>query len=201
MKQAPVIPVLVVDSVDVAVPLAEALCRGGLTVLEITLRSNAALAVIEEIARGVPQAIVGAGTVNSESQMDAVVDAGARFAVSPGFTPTLGKAAAKHQLPWLPGVCTPGEMLSAMEHGYRELKFFPAAQSGGAAFLKALSGPFQDIVFCPTGGISAATASDYLTLDNVLCVGGSWVAPAKSVLAGRWDEIEALATEASAFKS
>ena len=196
MQAAPVIPVLVVEDVETAVPMARALCKGGLKVLEITLRSDAALEAIRVMAREVPDAMVGAGTVNSVSQMKTIAEAGATFAVSPGFTPALSDAANAHNMPWLPGVSTAGDILNAMEHGRHELKFFPAAQSGGPGFLKALQGPFQEIVFCPTGGINAASANDYLSLDNVLCVGGSWVAPKQAVAAGDWDKIEALAQEA-----
>jgi len=194
MQAAPVIPVLVVENVDV--PMAQALCKGGLKVLEITLRSEAALEAIRVMAREVPDALVGAGTVNTVSQMKSVAEAGATFVVSPGFTPALSHAANEHNLPWLPGVSTAGDILHAMDHERQELKFFPAAQSGGPGFLKALQGPFQDIVFCPTGGINATSANDYLSLDNVLCVGGSWVAPKAAVAAGDWQQVETLAREA-----
>ena len=197
MTTAPVIPVIVIDDLKSAVPLAKALVQGGLPVLEITLRSDAAVEAIQLIAEEVPGAIVGAGTVNSESQMHQVQTAGARFAVSPGLTPALANCATELGLPYLPGIMTPCEILMAMENNLDALKFFPAGNAGGAKFLKALAGPFPDIVFCPTGGINAGNKQDYLSLENVLCVGGSWVAPADLVARGQWDEITKLATEAS----
>jgi len=196
MREAPVIPVLVIDRVEDAVPLAEALVAGGLNVLEVTLRSDVALEAIEKMASALPDAIIGAGTINEAVQMSQTRDAGARFAVSPGFTASLGSAAQECSLPYLPGIMTPGEILLAMEHGLDALKFFPAKQAGGAGFLKTLAGPFPDIRFCPTGGINADTAPDYLELPNVLCVGGSWVAPQAMVRNAQWDEITALARTA-----
>ena len=200
MKTAPVIPVLVINKPEDAVPLATALVEGGLKVLEITLRSDAAMAAIESMAKALPDAIVGAGTVNHPAQMQQVKNAGARFVVSPGFTEALGTAANNCSLPYLPGVMTPAEILAANQSGLDALKFFPASQAGGPAFLKSLAGPFQDIVFCPTGGINADNAGDYLSLANVLCVGGSWVAPSAAVKDGKWAEITALATAASGLR-
>jgi len=197
MQVAPVIPVLVIKDAAQSVALAEALVDGGLRVLEITLRSAAALEAIELMAKNVPDAIVGAGTVNSPEQMRQVKDAGAEFVVSPGFTPQLGAAAEQAALPYLPVIMTPGEILAAGHSGLQALKFFPASQAGGPEFLKNLAGPFADIVFCPTGGINAKTAPDYLSLPNVLCVGGSWVAPKDAVEKGDWDSVRKLAAAAA----
>ena len=200
MQVAPVIPVLVIEKPEDAVPLATALVEGGLKVLEITLRSDAALESIEKMAKSVPDAIVGAGTVNHPAQMQQVKDAGAEFVVSPGFTEALGDAARQCAMPYLPGVMTPAEILAANQSGLDALKFFPASQAGGPSFIKSLAGPFQDIVFCPTGGINADSANDYLSLANVLCVGGSWVAPSAAVKAGEWDKITSLAAAATNLK-
>ena len=200
MQVAPVIPVLVIDKPEDAVPLATALVAGGLRVLEITLRSDAALSAIESMAKALPDAIVGAGTVNHPEQMQQVKDAGARFVVSPGFTRSLGDAATQCSMPYLPGVMTPAEILDANQSGLDALKFFPASQAGGPGFIKALGGPFQNIVFCPTGGINVDSASSYLELANVLCVGGSWVAPSEAVKEGNWDEVTALATAACGLR-
>ena len=193
----PVIPVLTIDSAENAVPLARALARGGLPVIEITLRTPAALEAVRRASGEVEEAVVGAGTVLSPGQYEAAAAAGSRFVVSPGVTPSLLAAAAGSDVPFLPGAATPGEILSARDAGLRFLKFFPAEQAGGAAFLKALAAPIPDIRFCPTGGITAANAADYLKLPNVACVGGSWVAPDRLVAAGAWDEIEVLAREAA----
>lgn len=196
----PVIPVLKIDDVEKAVPLARALARGGLAVIEITLRTADALECIRRVAGEVPEAVVGAGTILNASQFEQAARAGSRFIVSPGVTPQVLSAAADSDVPLLPGAITPSEMMSALEAGLDFLKFFPAEQAGGAAFLKALASPFQGLRFCPTGGIGANNARDYLGLANVLCVGGSWVAPDAMVKAGRWAEIEALAREASGLK-
>jgi 2-dehydro-3-deoxyphosphogluconate aldolase/(4S)-4-hydroxy-2-oxoglutarate aldolase len=199
MKGQPVIPVLKIERVEHAVPLARALARGGLPVIEITLRTPAALDAIRAASAEVPEAIVGAGTILNAKQFALVQDAGAKFIVSPGFTPALADAAADSDLPLLPGAITPSEIMAAADRGYSLLKFFPAEQAGGAAFLKALSSPLAGIRFCPTGGIGLKNASDYLSLPNVICVGGSWVAPDDLVAEGRWDEIEALAKNAAAL--
>jgi len=196
MRDAPVIPVIVLDDVAQAVPLARALVAGGIRMLEVTLRTPAALACIEAIAREVPQAVVGAGTVRSAADAQAARDAGARFAVSPGFTVSVGRACRDLGLPLLPGVATGSEIMQAQEEGYTQLKFFPAMQAGGVAMLKAWSGPFGDVRFCPTGGVSAANAGEFLALPNVACVGGSWLTPAAAVAAGDWGRITALAREA-----
>ena len=197
MTDAPVIPVIVLSDVAYAVPLARALVTGGIRMLEVTLRTPVALACIERIARDVPDAVVGAGTVRSSADAQAAVMAGARFAVSPGYTHQLGKACHDLGLPLLPGVATASEILAAQEDGYGALKFFPAIQAGGAAMLKAWQGPFGDVRFCPTGGVTAANAGELLALANVVCVGGSWLTPADAVLSGDWDRITQLAREAT----
>lgn len=198
MEAAPVIPVLVVDDVATARPLAEALVAGGLPVLEVTLRTPAALEAMRAMA-DVPGAIVGVGTALDGDDLRRARDAGARFAVSPGYTEALGRVAREIELPLLPGIATSADIMRARDGGYTELKFFPAVQAGGVAMLKALGGPFVDTVFCPTGGISAGTAADFLALPNVLCVGGSWVAPKELVAAGDGDAITALAREAASL--
>lgn len=193
----PVIPVIVVEDASSAVPLARALAQGGLPAVEITLRSEAAIDAIGKIAQEVPEAIVGAGTVLNAHQYEQVVAAGARFAVSPGFTPELADAARGSAVPLLPGTATPSEIMAALEEGYGLLKFFPAEQAGGAAYLKSLASPFAGVRFCPTGGVSPANAPDYLALTNVVCVGGSWVAPRDAVVAGDWARITRLAQDAA----
>ncbi|MBL8583301.1 MAG: 2-dehydro-3-deoxy-phosphogluconate aldolase [Rhizobiaceae bacterium] len=195
----PVIPVLKIDDVAHAAPLARALARGGLRVIEITLRTDAALDAIKAAAT-VPEAVVGAGTILNAHQFHQAVAAGSRFIVSPGLTPQLLDAASASPVPLLPGAVTSSEIMAAKEAGLDFLKFFPAEQSGGAAYLKALASPFAGIRFCPTGGIAANNARDYLSLPNVVCVGGSWSAPDALVKAGKWDEIEELAREAAKLK-
>jgi 2-dehydro-3-deoxyphosphogluconate aldolase/(4S)-4-hydroxy-2-oxoglutarate aldolase len=197
MSDAPVIPVIVLEEVAQAVPLARALLAGGIRMLEVTLRTPAALACIETIAREVPEAVVGAGTVRSAADVQAAVMAGARFAVSPGYTHAIGKACHEQGLALLPGVATGSEILAAQEDGYSALKFFPAVQAGGLAMLKAWHGPFGDVRFCPTGGVTAANAAEFLALPNVACVGGSWLTPADAAAAGQWERITALAAEAA----
>ncbi|WIM13782.1 bifunctional 4-hydroxy-2-oxoglutarate aldolase/2-dehydro-3-deoxy-phosphogluconate aldolase [Enhydrobacter sp.] len=200
MACAPVIPVLTIDRVVDAVPLARALVKGGLPVLEITLRTAAAFEALKVIAADVPDAIVGAGTVLEEGQLDRVRAAGARFGVSPGCTPALAAAAGKSGLPFLPGAQTVSEALTLAEQGFRILKFFPAGSAGGAGWLKAVAAPLPDIRFCPTGGIDQENAAAYLALPNVACVGGSWVAPRAAMAAGQWDAIERLAAAAARLK-
>ncbi|MEN9779797.1 MAG: putative bifunctional protein: 4-hydroxy-2-oxoglutarate aldolase [Pseudomonadota bacterium] len=199
MRDAPVIPVIVIDDAAQAVPLARALVAGGIRMLELTLRTPAALDGIRRIAAEVPQAVAGAGTVRSAADAQAAVRAGARFAVSPGFTPALSAACSDIGLPLLPGVATASEVMMAAECGHAEMKFFPALQAGGVATLKAWQGPFGDVRFCPTGGIHAGNAADFLALPNVVCVGGSWLAPPALMREGRWDEITRLAREACAL--
>lgn len=197
MSDAPVIPVIVVDKVSDAVPLARALVAGGIRMLEVTLRTPAALGAIEAIASEVPQAVAGAGTVRSVADAQAAASAGARFVVSPGYASAVGRACRELGLPLLPGVATGSEIMAAMEDGYTQLKFFPAMQAGGLAMLKALGGPFFDVKFCPTGGLTAANAGEFLALPNVVCVGGSWLTPADAVASGDWDRITQLARAAS----
>ncbi|GHC72996.1 ketohydroxyglutarate aldolase [Nocardiopsis terrae] len=198
---APVMPVVVVEEVEHAVPLARALVAGGLPGIEVTLRTPAALSAIERVAEEVPEAVVGAGTVVNGEQAAAAARAGARFLVSPGCTPNLARAMADTGLPALPGVASVSEAMALLELGLTELKFFPAEASGGAAFLKSLNGPLPQLRFCPTGGITARTAPDYLALPNVGCVGGSWLTPADLVAGGRWDTVTELAREAAALGS
>ena len=196
----PVIPVIVLKRVEDAVPLARALVEGGVRVLEITLRTPVALRCIEAIARDVPEAIVGAGTLRSAADAQAAQDAGSRFAVSPGYTHELGEACRARGLSLLPGVCTASEVMIAQADGLGFLKFFPATAAGGIPMLKALAGPFSDVVFCPTGGITLDTAPQFLALPNVKVCGGSWLTPDDAVSSGDWARITRLAREASALK-
>ena len=193
MQDAPVIPVIVLHDPAHAVPMARALVAGGIRMLEVTLRTAQALACIEAIAREVPEAVVGAGTVRSRADAQAAAMAGARFAVSPGYTPALGQACRDVGLALLPGVATGSEIMMAREDGWTELKFFPALQAGGVALLKAWSGPFFDVQFCPTGGVTLQNAPDFLALPNVVCVGGSWLVPADALVQGDWTRIAELA--------
>lgn len=199
-RHGPVIAVIVIDRVDDAVPLARALVAGGVKVLEITLRTPVALACMTAIVQAVPDAIVGAGTIRSIADAQAAKDAGCVFGVSPGYTSDVGHACRNLGLPLLPGVASASEVMRASADGYHFLKFFPAAAAGGIAMLKALAGPFTDIVFCPTGGITPQTAPDYLALPNVRACGGSWLTPADAVRAGDWSRITALAREASGLR-
>lgn len=200
MQGAPVIPVIVLHDVKHAVALARALVAGGIRMLEVTLRTPQALACLEAIARDVPEAVAGAGTVRSAADAQACARAGARFAVSPGYTSKVGQACRDAGLPLLPGVATGSEIMAAQEDGLTELKFFPALQAGGPAMLKAWSGPFGDVKFCPTGGVTQANAAEFLALPNVVCVGGSWLTPADALASGDWARITALAREASQLK-
>lgn len=195
-RTAPVIPVLVVDEIAHAKPLAQALVAGGLPVLEVTLRTPVALDVIREMA-DVPGGIVGAGTILTPADVEKALNAGATFGVSPGATDKLLDAAEEMGLPMLPGAATATEAMRLLERGYRVQKFFPAEASGGAKALKSLASPIPQILFCPTGGITPTNAPDYLSLPNTACVGGSWVAPNDLVVAGDWAGIEALAREAT----
>ncbi|VTU24501.1 KHG/KDPG aldolase [Variovorax sp. PBL-H6] len=197
MRDAPVIPVIVLHDVKDAVPLARALVAGGIRMLEVTLRTREALECIEIIAKEVPEAVPGAGTIRSAADAQASALAGARFGVSPGYTRAVGKACHDLGLPLLPGVATGSEIMLAEEDGFTEVKFFPAVQAGGIAMLKAWQGPFSEVKFCPTGGVTAANANEFLSLANVACVGGSWIVPTDAIAAGDWDRIEALAREAS----
>ena len=197
---APVVPVLTIERLADAVPLAWALVKGGLPVLEITLRTKAALPALAAIAAEVPDAVVGAGTVLQPRQVDDVTRAGARFAVSPGCTPMLVTAARAAGLPFLPGIQTVSEAMVLAEQGFGLMKFFPADSAGGVAWLKAAAAPLAGLRFCPTGGVGADTAQAYLSLANVACVGGSWVAPRDAVADGDWTRIERLAAAAAALK-
>ena len=199
MTTGPVIPVLTIERVQDAAPLARALVEGGLRPLEVTLRTACALEAIAIIAREVPDAVVGAGTVLNAGDFDRAARAGARFIVSPGLTDPLVEAARSSKLPFLPGVVTAGEIMRGLDAGLDHFKFFPAETSGGPSALKALYGPFAQCRFCPTGGVSAATAPTWLDLPNVLCVGGAWVAPASAIAAGDWAAITALAKAAAAL--
>ena len=200
MRIGPVIPVIVIDELAQAVPLARALVAGGVRVLEVTLRTAPALEAIRLIARDVPDAIVGVGTLTRPQDFKDALDAGAQFGVSPGLTPAMIEAAHQTKLPLLPGVFTPSDVVAARLAGFSQLKLFPAQQAGGIGMLKALGGPFPDVMFCPTGGVSAENAPDFLALPNVACVGGSWLVPKAALVAGDWDKITALAKEASALK-
>ena len=196
----PVIPVIVINKLEDAVPMAQALVDGGVKVLEVTLRTPVALQCMEAIARAVPEAIVGAGTVRSVADAQAAKDAGCRFAVSPGYTSQIGQACRSIGLPLLPGTATGSEVMMANADGYFFLKFFPAMQAGGIAMLKALAGPFTDVVFCPTGGITLETAPQFLALPNVKVCGGSWLTPADAVAAKDWARITRLAREVGGLR-
>lgn len=196
----PVIPVIVLQDVAHAVPMARALVEGGVRVLEVTLRTPVALACMEAIAHAVPEAIVGAGTLRTVADVRAARDAGCRFGVSPGYTLEIGAACREAHIPLLPGVATASEVMAANADGLAFLKFFPATAAGGLPMLKALAGPFPDVVFCPTGGITVETAPQFLALPNVRVCGGSWLTPADALAAGDWDRITRLAREAAALR-
>ena len=199
LSAAPVVPVLTIDDRAVAVPLARALIAGGLTAIEVTLRTPAALECIRAIAGDVEAANVGAGTVLDAALYEAAEKAGARFMVSPGATDALLDAADSSPVPFLPGAATAGEAMRLADRGYRHLKFFPAEPAGGIAYLRALASPIPSVHFCPTGGVGAKNAADYLALANVICVGGSWVAPPEAIAGGDWGRVTALAREAAAL--
>ncbi|QQM43657.1 bifunctional 4-hydroxy-2-oxoglutarate aldolase/2-dehydro-3-deoxy-phosphogluconate aldolase [Streptomyces liliifuscus] len=199
LELAPVVPVVVVDHVADAVPLARALVAGGLPAIEVTLRTPVALDAIRAIADGVPEAVVGAGTVISPEQVAQSVAAGARFLVSPGWTDVLLNAMKASGVPFLPGVSTTSEVVALLERGVSDMKFFPAQAAGGTAYLKSLAGPLPQARFCPTGGIGPAVAPEYLALPNVLCVGGSWMLPADAIAGGDWGRVETLAREAASL--
>lgn len=201
MQDAPVIPVIVLNDVAHAVPMARALVAGGVRMLEVTLRTPQALACIEAIAKAVPEAVVGAGTVRSKADAQAAARAGALFAVSPGYTSAVGQACRDAGLALLPGVATGSEIMMAQEDGLTELKFFPAMLAGGPAMLKAWSGPFFDVKFCPTGGVTLQNAPDFLALSNVVCVGGSWLVPAAAVAKGDWAAVTRLARDTQVLRT
>ena len=200
LAESPVMPVIVLEDVAHAVPLARALVAGGIRVLEVTLRTPVALDCMRAIVDEVPDALLGAGTVANPADLDAAAKAGATFAISPGASPALLDAARSAPIPFLPGVMTPSDVITAMDTGLDTFKLFPAAQAGGIGMLKALAGPFPQLRFCPTGGIDVKTAPDFLALPNVACVGGSWLCPADRVRAGDWDAITKLAREAVALR-
>jgi 2-dehydro-3-deoxyphosphogluconate aldolase/(4S)-4-hydroxy-2-oxoglutarate aldolase len=194
----PVVPVLVINDVEKAVPLAKALMEGGIKVLEVTLRTPAAIDVIKRIADEVPDSLIGAGTVTNAQQLKAVVDAGAKFAISPGMTADLLKAGMDAEIPLIPGISSTSDLMKGKDAGYTHMKFFPAEASGGVKAIKSISGPFPDVTFCPTGGIGPNNYNDYLALNNVKCVGGSWLAPDDAIESGDWARITQLAKDAIA---
>jgi len=194
-KSAPMIPVITINNIEDAVPLATALYKGGLTVLEVTLRTPVAIEAIQKISNELPEAIVGAGTILNPAQLESCIKAGAKFGVSPGTTSELISAVREHDFPFLPGCATPSEAMFLLSEGFKTLKFFPAGSIGGAPTLKAISAPLSDLTFCPTGGISLSNAEDYLSLKSVLTVGGSWVCPDNLIKDKKWNEITILAAE------
>jgi len=200
MRVSPVIPVLTINRIEQAAPLAQALVRGGLSVLEVTLRTPCGLAAISAMRAASPDAIVGAGTITRASDFRDCAAAGAQFGVSPGLTPELAAASRDALFPLLPGIMTPSELIAARGAGFMACKLFPASQAGGIGMLKALGGPFPDHVFCPTGGVTRANAAEFLALPNVLCVGGSWIVPSTAVDSGDWGTIEALARDAATLR-
>lgn len=200
VADAPVIPVIVVEDVRLAVPMAQALVAGGIRMLEITLRTPQALAAMEAIAQAVPEAVVGAGTARRPEDVRDAANAGARFVVSPGYTPAVGQACRAAGLALLPGVATGSEIMAAQADGWNVLKFFPATAAGGAPLLKAWHGPFYDVRFCPTGGINASNAAEFLALPNVACVGGSWLTPAQAIADRDWQAIQRLAAQAKQLR-
>ncbi|QGZ96801.1 bifunctional 4-hydroxy-2-oxoglutarate aldolase/2-dehydro-3-deoxy-phosphogluconate aldolase [Terricaulis silvestris] len=199
-KLSPVMPVVVIDDAAQAEPLARVLLASGIRTIEVTLRTDAALDAIREIVKTAPEMIVGAGTVLNLTDLEAAIEAGARYALSPGATPKLMKAARNAKIPFIPGVATSSEIMRGLDLGYTHFKFFPAEQMGGVAALKAQHGPLPNAKFCPTGGISADKAPSYLALPNVLCVGGSWIAPADKIKAQDWAAIESAAKQAAAMR-
>ncbi len=198
LQVAPVVPVMVVERLEDAVPLARALYNGGLKVLEITLRTPVALEAISAMVKELPDdAVIGAGTIVTPEDLQKAVDAGSSFLVSPGTTPALIEAAKASSVPLLPGIATPSEAMNLLTQGFKYLKFFPAESAGGVSMVKSIGGPLPQITFCPTGGINLAKAPEYLALPNVACVGGTWMAPKNLIAEKRWDEIEKLAREAA----
>ncbi|MFF4309927.1 bifunctional 4-hydroxy-2-oxoglutarate aldolase/2-dehydro-3-deoxy-phosphogluconate aldolase [Streptomyces sp. NPDC001507] len=198
---APVVPVVVIEDAAAAVPLARALVKGGLPVIEVTLRTPAALDAIRAVAAAMPEAVIGAGTVLTPEQVTECVAAGARFLVSPGWTDGLLTAMAASGVPYLPGVSTATEVVALLERGVQEMKFFPAQAAGGTAYLRSLAGPLPQARFCPTGGIGPANAPEYLALPNVGCVGGTWMVPADAVATGDWDRVRELARTAAGLRA
>ncbi|QIZ76642.1 bifunctional 4-hydroxy-2-oxoglutarate aldolase/2-dehydro-3-deoxy-phosphogluconate aldolase [Ferrimonas lipolytica] len=197
-SRSKVVPVMVINKLEDAVPLAKALVAGGISILEVTLRTDCAIEAIRAISKAVPEALIGAGTVLTPEQLDAAIEAGAQFAISPGTTPTLLQAAKQRSIPLVPGVASVSDMMVALENGYDHLKFFPAEANGGVKALTSMSGPMLQITFCPTGGINLGNYQEYLALKNVKCVGGSWIAPNDAIESGDWQRITALSKEALA---
>jgi 2-dehydro-3-deoxyphosphogluconate aldolase/(4S)-4-hydroxy-2-oxoglutarate aldolase len=195
----PIVPVLVIDNVADAVPIAEALLAANVKVLEVTLRTESALDVISEIAKVLPEALIGSGTVTNRHQLQQSIDAGAKFAISPGMTKDLLQAGNESEIALIPGICSISELMDAADYGYDHLKFFPAEASGGVNAIKSIGGPFPDIKFCPTGGINMSNVRNYLALNNVACCGGSWLVPNDVVANKNWSEITRLANEALNF--
>jgi len=197
----PIVPVIVIDTLEQALPLARALLAADVRVLEVTLRTPVALDAIRLLSEALPDALVGAGTVTTAKQLVEVTAAGAKFAISPGITPDLLAAGQQGSIPLIPGVASVSELMQAIDQGYDHLKFFPAEAAGGTAMLKAIAGPFGEIKFCPTGGIDGGNCGDYLALKNVACVGGSWILPKAAIAAGDWDAVTSAAREAVAAVS
>jgi 2-dehydro-3-deoxyphosphogluconate aldolase / (4S)-4-hydroxy-2-oxoglutarate aldolase len=200
MRISPVIPVLTINRLEHAAPLAQALVRGGLSVLEVTLRTSCGLAAISAMRAASPEAIVGAGTITRAADFRDCAAAGAQFGVTPGLTAELVTASRQAAFPLLPGIMTPSELIAARSAGFLASKLFPASQAGGVGMLKALGGPFPDHAFCPTGGVTRTNAAEFLALPNVLCVGGSWIVPSAAIEAGDWGAIESLARDAAALR-
>jgi 2-dehydro-3-deoxyphosphogluconate aldolase/(4S)-4-hydroxy-2-oxoglutarate aldolase len=200
VSRGPVVPVIVIEDIDQAIPVAEALAEAGLTVLEITLRTACALNAISSLRKRFPDLLIGAGTLRQCSQVSAVVDVGAQFAVSPGYDPELGDTCRKHGLDLLPGVASASELMQANRDGFYFVKLFPAEAIGGMRLIHSLASPFAETIFCPTGGIDVSKAKDYLALSNVACVGGSWMLPASAVAKGDWITIRDLARQAQALE-
>jgi 2-dehydro-3-deoxyphosphogluconate aldolase/(4S)-4-hydroxy-2-oxoglutarate aldolase len=198
-SQSPIVPVLVIEKLEDALPIAHALLAGGINVLEVTLRTKAALAIIEAIAKELPEAYVGAGTVTNKDQLRAVTNAGAKFAISPGLTEDLLTAGIKGSIPLIPGVSNISDLMKANDAGYNHLKFFPAEAAGGVKALKSIGGPFPNTIFCPTGGIGPDNYKEYLALPNVACVGGSWLVPNDAIENKQWHVLTALAKKAMAI--
>lgn len=196
--QGPVVPVIVINDLAEAVPMAKALVAGGLRVLEVTLRTPVAMEAIRLLSKEVPEAIVGAGTVTSSQQLQQVIDAGARFAISPGMTRELLQAGKDSVIPLIPGIASISELMEGLDLGYTHFKFFPAEAAGGVKTLKSIHGPFSEVRFCPTGGINEKNFLEYLALPNVVCVGGSWVLPADAIAAGDWQKVTRLCQDALA---
>ena len=201
LRLSPVMPVVTIHDAELAIELAQALVRGGIRVIEVTLRTPAALRAIENIAAAVPDISVGAGTVVSVADLQAAANAGAAFAISPGSTPALLAGAASGPLPYLPAIATASELMTGLAAGYRAFKFFPAAAAGGVALLESLASPFPHVRFCPTGGITQESARSYLDLPNVSCVGGSWITPPDALRSRDWQRIESLAARAAVSRT